>query len=197
MLSKHDTSCSHKQSMLSWCEYTKNTRKGTSIADRIDSSRRIQIENNRHYLRNVAEVLLVCGRQDLALRGHNESPSSSNRGNFLEILNLVANHDGIIEERIKRGPRNATYTSSGIQNTILAILGDIVRTRVCNDVKEAKMFSLLVDETKDLSKKEQMSIVLRYVDSKGTLREHFLTFVEAASVNAESVCIYSILSRNF
>ena len=34
MLSKHDTSFSHKQSMLSWCEYTKNTRRGTSIADR-------------------------------------------------------------------------------------------------------------------------------------------------------------------
>ena len=30
----------------------------------------------------------------IALRGHNESPSSSKRGNFLEILNLVANHDG-------------------------------------------------------------------------------------------------------
>ena len=110
-----------------------------------------------------------------------------NRGNFLEILNLVASHDGIIKERIERGP---TYTLSGIQNAILAILGDIVRGWVCNGVKEAKMFSLLVDETKDLSKQEQMSIVLRYVDSKGTLREHFLTFVEAASVNAESVTKY-------
>ena len=88
------------------------------------------------------------------------------------------------------GPRNATYTSAGIQNSILKILGDIVRNIVCNGVIEAGMFSLLVDETKDLSKKEQVSIILRYVDSKGMLREHFLTFVEAASLTAESLTEY-------
>ena len=44
----------------------KNTRKGISIADRIDSSRRILTQTiDIIYLRNVAEVLLVCGRQDL------------------------------------------------------------------------------------------------------------------------------------
>ena len=72
----------------------------------------------------------------------------------------MASHDGIIKERIERGPWNATYTSNGTQNAILVILGDIIRNRVCNGAKEAKMFSFLVDETKDLSKKEQMSIVL-------------------------------------
>ena len=47
----------------------------------------------------------------------------------------------------------------------------MVRNVVCNDVKEAEMFSLLVDETKDLSKKEQMAIVLRYIDRKGMLHD--------------------------
>ena len=88
------------------------------------------------------------------------------------------------------GPRNATYTSAGIQNSILKILVDIVRNTVCNGVIEAGMFSLLFDETKDLSKKEQVSIVLRYADSKGMLHEHFLTFVEAASLTAESLTEY-------
>ena len=190
MLIKHDKSCNHKLSMLSWYEYTNNTKKGTTIANRLDSTRRIEIEKNRHYLKAIAEILLLCGTQDLALRGHHESQLSSNRGNFLEILQVVAKHDKIVEDRIMCGPRNATYTSAGIQNSILKILGDIVRNVVCNGVKEAEMFSLLVDETKDLSKKEQMAIVLRYVDSKGMLHEHFLTYVEAASVTAKSLTKY-------
>ena len=136
--------------MLSWYEYTNNTKKGTTIADRLDSTRQLEIEKNRHYLKIIAEILLLCGRQDVALRGHHESQSSSNRGNFLEILKIVAKHDKIVEGRMVSGPRNATYTSAGIQNSILKILGDIVRNVVCNGVKEAEMFSLLVDETKDL-----------------------------------------------
>ena len=157
--------------MLSWYEYTNNTRKGTTIADRLDSTRQIEIERNRHYLKTIAEILLLSGRQDPALRGHHESQLSSNRGNFLEILQVVAKHDKVVEDRIMCGPRNATHTSAGIQNLILKILGDMVRNVVCNGVKEAEMFSLLVDETKDLSKKEQMAIVLRYVDRKGMLHD--------------------------
>ena len=36
-----------------------------------------------------------------------------------------------------------------------------------------------------------MAIVLRYVDSKGMLHEHFLTYIEAASVTAEFDKIYT------
>ena len=35
-----------------------------------------------------------------------------------------------------------------------------------------------------------MAIVLRYVDSKGMLHEHFLTYIEAASLTAESLTKY-------
>lgn len=77
--------------------------------------------------------------------------SSSYRGNFLEILQLVANHDKVIEERLESGPRNATYTSAGIQNSILMSLVIQLET-LCGSVKEAKMFTSLVDKTKDLSK---------------------------------------------
>ena len=93
--------------------------------------------------------------------------SSLNKGNFLETLHLISKHDEIIKDRMVNGPKNATYTSAGIQNSILTILGDMIRNEVCDEVKEVKLFSILVDETKDLSKQEQMSIVVRYVNSEG------------------------------
>ena len=69
---------------------------------------------------------------------------------------------------------------------ILTILGDMIRNEVCDEVKEVKLFSILVDETKDLSKQEQMSIVVRYV-----------TYVQAARLTADSLTTYilEILER--
>ncbi len=49
---------------------------------------------------------MFCAKQELALRGHRESAISQNRGNFLELLSLVALHDPIIKEMIQEGPRN-------------------------------------------------------------------------------------------
>ena len=48
-------------------------------------------------------------------------------------------------------------------------------------------FSILVDESKDCSKMEQMSVSIRYVDDKATVQERFLTFVEAPLQDAASL----------
>ena len=164
----------------------------TLIGDRLDSTRRQQIQENRWYLKTIAEIILLCSRQDLALRGHRESVESLNRGNFLEILELVAGHDEVIKDKLKNGPRNAIYTSPNIQNTLINILGDMVRNVICNGVREAGFFSLLADETKDSSKREQMSVVVRYVDHVAVIHEHFLTYIEAVSLTADKLTEYIV-----
>ena len=62
---------------------------------------------------------------------------------------------------------------------------------ICSGVREAGFFSLLADETKDCSKHEQILIVLRYVDNAVIIHEHFLTYVEAASLTADKLTEYS------
>ena len=47
----------------------------------------------------------------------------------------------------------------------------------------------MADETKDLSKQEQLSIVVRYVEST-TIKERFLTYFPADNLNAESLSKY-------
>ena len=113
------------------------------------------------------------------------------QGNFLEVLKLVADHDVVIKERIRNNPHNATYTSPEIQNPLLEVMGDIVRDRICEAIQDATYFSLLGDETKDVSKVEQLTIVLRYVDIKAAaIHERFLTYVPAESLTAESLTTY-------
>ena len=136
---------------------------------------------------------MVCSQQEIALRGHDESMKSLKRGNFLEILKLIAGHDEIIKERLACGPRNAIYTSPIIQNELLYIMGEMVQSIICCKIHEAGYFSILADETKDTSKKEQLTVVLRCIDPKeAAIHEYFLTFVEATSLDAESLTKYIV-----
>ena len=42
--------------------------------------------------------------------------------------------------------------------------GGLIQDKVCKAIQGARYYSLLGDETKDVSKVEQLAIVLRYVD---------------------------------
>ena len=127
-------------------------------------SRTEQVAQNWHYIRTLAEIILLCSHQEITLRGHREGEESRNRGNFLEILNLIAIHDPVINERLKNGPKNAKYTSPDIQNTLINVMGRMVQESICSSVCKAGTYTILADETKDCSKKEQLAIVVRYVD---------------------------------
>ena len=162
----HDRCKTHMQAMVSWQEFVNNKASGTSIADRLDATRSQLIAKNQHYLKTILEVLLLCSQQEIALRGHDESMKSPNRGNFLEILKLIASHDEVVRDRLTCGPKNAMYTSPNIQNELLDIMGGMVQTNICHKIQEAGLFSILVDESKDSSKKEQLTLVLRCIDPK-------------------------------
>ena len=134
---------------------------------------------------------MLCCRQEISLRGHRESSDSANRGNFLEIMSLVvAEHDPVIKHKLSDGPRNALYTSPDIQNQLLNTMTCMVRESICDKIRKAEVFSVLADETKDFSKKKQLSIVLRYVDIETAIQhEHFISYID---LNAESLSSYII-----
>ena len=58
-------------------------------------------------------------------------------------------------------------------------------------------FSILVDESYDVSCKQQMALVLRFVDKKGFVMEHFVGLVHVTDTRSlalkESIC--SLLSE--
>ena len=191
ILSTHDKCSSHTSAMVAWSQYKLNAKHCTSIADRMESNRAEIISSNRHYLKTLIQILLLCAQQEIGLRGHREGSNAKNKGNFLEILHLVASHDPIVQQRLSGGPRNAIYTSPEIQNSLIHIMGELVTKTVCSEVHDAGVFSVLADETKDCSKSEQMAIVLRYVNIKeATIHERFLTYVQVSDLDAKSLSDY-------
>ena len=138
----------------------------------------------------------MCSRLEISFRGHDESVTSLNKGNFIEIFQFIGKHDPVIQHRLEQGPQNATYQSPEVQNLLLNIMGDMLRKQICHNVRKANFFSILADESKDESKKEQLAIIVRYVDEEGIIHERFLTFVEARSLNDESLTTYLISTLN-
>ena len=187
IITSHDKCDVHKQAMIDWKQYKINMQHHTSVQDRNNSVCSQQIRHNRHYIKTIAKVLRLCAMQDLALRGHREGEDYQNPGNFLKILELIGNHDSVVGEKLWNGPQNATYTSPEVQNSVLQIMGEMLRSQICVEIKKASVFSLLVDETKDASESEQLAIVFRYVDESASIHKRFLTFVPAETLNAEGL----------
>ncbi|XP_025692391.1 uncharacterized protein [Arachis hypogaea] len=57
---------------------------------------------------------------------------------------------------------------------------------IINDLGD-ELFAVLVDETRDISIKEQMSVCLRYVNKEGQVREHFFGLVHVSNTNVLSL----------
>ena len=87
---------------------------------------------------------------------------------------------------LQKAPKNCKLTHYEIQK-------DIVNTIACETSKatikdlDNGFFSILVDESRDISMKEQMTLVLRYVNRKWIIIEWFLGIVHVASINALSL----------
>ena len=140
------------------------------------------IANNRLVLKSIFDIIITCGRQNIALRGHRESVNGDNElnnpGNFLELIKFrVRSGDKILENHLKSAPKNALYTSKTIQNECIDICHDHILKIIKDEVLAAKYFTIIADEVQDVSHCEQLSIILRYVSSAGP-KEKFVGFVE-------------------
>lgn len=158
------------KAVVSLSDYARNKKKGMSIASSLSQARKELVEHNRHYIKTVIQVIMLCGFQELAFRGHREDGESSNRGNFLELMTFASKHDSVVRDRLRDGPWNAMYTSHSIQNELIHIVAEKTRGIICDGVKNAGPFSIMADETKDYSKQEQLCLVVRYVDSAGNVK---------------------------
>ncbi|XP_075095458.1 uncharacterized protein LOC142173723 [Nicotiana tabacum] len=114
------------------------------------------------------EVVRLLLNQGLAFRGHREDESLLNKGNFLEILSWYAERcDKIRDLVLKKAPKNDQLTSHKIQKDII-IACKIEIVKAIMDDLNGDFFALLVDESCDVSCKEQLAIVMRYVNRCGS-----------------------------
>ncbi|KAL0533945.1 hypothetical protein IC582_028221 [Cucumis melo] len=133
-------------------------------------------------------------QQGLPFRGHDKTEDSKNQGNFLELLQWLCNHNKDIKViSLKNAPENLKLTAPDIQKYIVNCIVVKIVNSIIQDIGY-KLFSILIDESKDISSKEQMSIVLRYVD-KGRVIERFVGYDGASNMRGEFNGLKTLILR--
>ena len=126
------------------------------------------------------EGVLYCAEQGIALRGHDEGDASSNPGNYKSLLTkVISRHSSVVKSQLddKRAPN---WLSPAFQNEIINFLAEELRQYIREESADAQYFTVMADETKDCSKKEQLSIIFRYVH-KSKVIEHFTGYSHATN----------------
>lgn len=177
---------SHQFSLEKYAAYTQSKASG-SVATQISSQYKNDVIRNREVLATHVQVILLCAQQDIALRGHRENDESMNKGNFLEILQLLKQKCPDYKVKSENLPNNAKYISHEIQNEILNVSGCLVRNVIANEIcNPIEAFAIIADESKDKGGIEQLSICLRYIHDE-EVKERFVAFMDLHKFDAESI----------
>ena len=142
-------------------------------------------ENTKN-LKIIIKLVLFCARQGIAFRGHDETNESSNKGNFIELIELVSSFIQSLFDFTSRD-KTATYISKTIQNEIIDLLAKEVRVTISLEIKSNIFFALIVDETTDISTNEQFTFCVRYVDENFKIFERFFRFWRLEKTDAQTI----------
>ncbi|XP_057540814.1 uncharacterized protein LOC130818673 [Amaranthus tricolor] len=129
----------------------------------------------------------IGGPNRLPFRGHNESETSSRKGNFLTFLEFLAKkNESVGSVVLKNAPGNNQMTSPLIQKDIANAYYKETINAILEELGD-DYFAILVDESRDVSCKQQMALVLKYVDKRGFVMERFVGLAHVTSTTAESL----------
>ncbi|CAF1470107.1 unnamed protein product [Adineta steineri] len=191
-LKLHESSTAHITATHNYSEFVKREQSKLNVLNIVDQGRLEQIRKNRERLIKIASTILLCGRQMISLRGHQEDDESNNKGNFLEILKWASKTDVIVKSIFNDSTSHATYLSPYIQNQLLHLMADQSRYWISDKLKN-RSYALLADESRDIAGHQQMSIVLRVIDNdkikskKYFIQEYLLGLITLHSFDAMSL----------
>jgi len=184
----HEKSTSHISSHLSL-----NLLGKQDIRQQLSSAYRLSIKqynetvaHNRYILSKIIDCIKFCGAFELALRGHNEKSDSVNPGIFRGLINFSSE----LDDKLKIHLEKSTVfkgLSKVIQNDMLDCMLFVIRQNIKNEIQQSDFFSIIADETTDISSQFQMSIVFRYILSDGTPVERFWGFFIPSGHDAKSL----------
>lgn len=190
-LKSHETSRSHLEAVRSWFELSRRLKSSHTID--AESQRIINSEINHwnEVLLRIVSVIKMLGRSNLAFQGTSDNLYQHNNGNFLKLVELLAEFDPVMQEHVRRvlkkKERQATYLSKTVQNELISTISDNIKRHILEAIIKSKYYSIILDCTPDASKTEQMTLIIRYVSLKQTddnprtseivINESFLGFI--------------------
>ena len=149
-------------------------------------------------MRVIIDCLMFTALQIVAHKAHEESSSDLsaisdvNRGNFLELLHMRSIDIPQLSETLKEKLKSISqWTSAVKQFELLEIMSDFVLQGILSDVRDSCDFGIIIDETSDITRNEQVYICLSYVWMGR--KEAFVGFFDTKSTDGQS--LYELMEK--
>lgn len=193
-LSDHEISKGHFAATVSCVELEMRLTNRCTINDYHASQIQAEKWRWREVFKRLLAIVQFLAEHNLAFRGSVDRLAEPHNGNFLGLVQLLGKFDPVMQEhirRIKNDEIHDHYLGKRIQNELITVIGDKVRSEIIKRVKLAKYFAVILDCTPDLSHTEQLSLTIRYVsmgvEAHVGVYEHFVTFMIATDTTGKGL----------
>ncbi|KAF0694297.1 zinc finger MYM-type protein 1-like, partial [Aphis craccivora] len=187
---KHEKSPLHCESVRIWYLRTEGA-KNNSINKVLKEEMYSKISYWTQVLRRVVSTITFLAERGLSFRGNNSEFGSVHNGNYMGCLELIAQFDPFLCEHIakygNKGRGNVSYLSSIICDEFIQLMNNSVADKIVYEINESKYFSIIVDSTPDISKTDQLTVVIRYITATGESKERFLAFLPSVGHKGEQM----------
>lgn len=173
-LDVHEQSGFHAANAARAAEFIARAADPTTHVDvQVNSLKREEVLRNRQALASIVDTVMFAAIQNIPFRGHRDdgrieadgSYPAENDGNFRMLLRFRVNSgDTMLQSHLRHANANAMYTSKTTQNDLLKISANMVREKILSRVSASPCWAFMADETTDRANREQLVMVVRYVD---------------------------------
>ena len=176
---KHESSQCHKESVLKTVTLPATT---SDVGEMLSSQIAVERLYRRKCLLKLLSNARFLARQGLAFRGDGHEESDSN---FMRLIHLRSEDNAKLVDWIKR--KTDKYASGDMQNEMVKVMALRVLREIAASIQTTPFFTVMVDETADISNVEQVVVCLRWVSETFEVQEDFVGLYEVASTRAETI----------
>lgn len=173
ILSNHEKSTEHIESFHKWKELDIRLVTPNTIDAQNQRKRAAETIHWQNVLQRLISLIRVMSMQNLPFRGSTDRLFEHNNGTFLKLVEMMGLFDSVMAEHIRRVTSEETHVhhlGKDIQNEIIAMLASQIQQEILTMLRSAKYFSIILDCTPDVSRREQMTVIVRFVTTQGYQR---------------------------
>lgn len=166
-LKQHEVSKTHLKAGTSYAELSLRLKSNQTIDT---GMQRVIDAETKHWhgvLMRIISIIQCLAESCLALRGSSDRLYEHENGNFLKYIQLLSKFDPVMNEHVRRvltqEEKRSHYLGKNIQNEVIDLIFTQIQSVIISRILKAKYYSIILDCTPDISKVEQMTIILRSV----------------------------------
>ena len=180
---KHELSKAHKEAVV---RYVKTNPTQPDVVDMVSTeAEKIRLKNRQMLLKILTNVRFLA-RQALPLRGNWDKKSKLEIDlNFHQLLLLRCENEKELQTWLDQSTEK--YTSPTMQNEMLQVLALGIFKEVSSSILEAEFYTVMADESADVSNEEQVVICIRWIDDNLIAHEDFVSLKRVAKCTSEMI----------